>query len=711
MLFKRLAFRLSVMWYERLASQRKRSIQSFLPVGASALLLGAIVLLTGCGGGSGGSTPLQGNAGFRAATVASYQSLGAGVAYPYTAIKLVSPTGSALRSALALPGTAPGRSAPTRAAGLTLVSALNLYTDGGVFANNVASVNFFTDAAGTQPAGSIVITIPSNLVSSSDLTTYKSYPAVIPIVVNLTAGNIPCHGDLKVTFNDNTGANSLTGSMTLTKDNVTFAVNLGLDDQFNVSGTVTVQENGATIQATNVSGSLSGTLTCNVTVLPYNWTGTGTLSLLDGSMSLSLKTGTGTSTATADSAGNVTIVDADGTKDTIHDSFLAGLIAGSNDTITAGGGTTNGGTTNGGTTNGGTTNGGTTNGGTTNGGTTNGGTTNGGTTNGGSGGTPTYNAPVNLGALTPVQINNSGQILGITTDSSQIPVFLQSSTATAQKLLGVTQPFQAGVYSALRMNNSGQIVGFGGNVGGAYWPTATSQPQLLASGNSSAYGISDSGLIVGQTYDSQFTPITTAWPTPTTPYTMTSLGIYDTPLGISPDGQIVGWTYNSNAITLSYWKSYKATPTALAPGTLAASSGTVAMSVNAAGQICGTIGTNGNSNGAAYWASPTSPGQYLPGFGLPVTGSPASALDAAYSINAGGTIVGSCFSSSFYPVNYHAVVWKSLKVQDLNTLIPTGSGWVLTSANSINDSGVIVGVGQLTVSGKTQTSAFLLTPK
>jgi hypothetical protein len=287
---------------------------------------------------------------------------------------------------------------------------------------------------------------------------------------------------------------------------------------------------------------------------------------------------------------------------------------------------------------------------------------------------------------------------------------MQSSTAAMQKLSGVTKPFQSGVYSALYMNNSGQITGFGGNLGGTYWASATAKPQLLSSGNSSAYGISDAGVIVGQGYDSQFTPITTAWPTPTTPYTMTSLGIYDTPLGISTDGQIVGWTYNSNAITLSYWKNYKATPTALAPGTLLANSGTLSMSINASGQICATIGSNSNGNGAAYWASPTSAGQYLPGFDLP-SGSPSSSLDAAYSINASGTIVGSCFSSSFYPLNYHAAVWKSLKVQDLNTLIPSGTGWVLTSANSINDQGTIVGTGQLTVNGKQQTAAFLLTPK
>ena len=44
---------------------------------------------------------------------------------------------------------------------------------------------------------------------------------------------------------------------------------------------------------------------------------------------------------------------------------------------------------------------------------------------------------------------------------------------------------------------------------------------------------------------------------------------------------------------------------------------------------------------------------------------------------------------------------------DLNSLIPSSSGWTLESANDINDSGWIVGVG-LNPSG--QTDAFLLAP-
>ncbi|MCW3095832.1 MAG: hypothetical protein JWL77_1450 [Chthonomonadaceae bacterium] len=104
-----------------------------------------------------------------------------------------------------------------------------------------------------QPAGSIVLTIPAGVAIGADPTNFGSYPVVIPIVVNLTGGKIPCQGNFTVTFTGNTGANSLTGSMTLTRDNVTFDLDLGLDNQLNVSGAITVKEGGATIQAMGIT--------------------------------------------------------------------------------------------------------------------------------------------------------------------------------------------------------------------------------------------------------------------------------------------------------------------------------------------------------------------------------------------------------------------------------------------------------------------------
>jgi uncharacterized membrane protein YgcG len=681
---------------------QQRLVQQRLVWTFQLFLALAICSVMGCGGGGSSTTRLTGDAAHRAAVIAGYQSFSAGVAYPFNTLKMIAPTGSAIRAgkstaltaALRPWGLAPlsRHSGTTRATNLPYISGLNLYSDETPVVNgNTWTLNFFTDAAGTASAGNIVITLPANANGGTD---YPSYPAQITMVINLTAGNLPCNGNVVVTFTGNTGKNTMTGKLTLARGPITFNIDLALDDSLNVTGTIVGQENGTTISLTNCTGNLFGTLSCDLSIQPYGWTGTATGSFVTGQFSTKVTTTTGNCTASIDSSGNLVIAYPDGKTETVTNPLAAALTTSSSGSSSSSTGTSGTGTSGTGSSGSGTS----------------------GTGSSGSGGTtgtttPTYNAPLNLGAITPVQINTNGQILGISADSSKLPVFMQSSTATLQSLPGVTQPFQSGGFSALRMNNSGQIVGFGGNVGGAFWQSATSQPQLLSNGNSTAYAISDGGVIVGQTFDALSTPITTAWNDPKTPHTMTSLGIYDTPLGISSDGQIVGWTYSSNAITLSYWKSSSAAPTALATGALLSNPGTTSMSINASGQICATLGTSGNSNGGVYWASPTSAGQYLPGFDVPVTGSLASILDAAFSINASGVIVGSCFSSSFFPLNYHAVVWKNLKVQDLNTLIPTGTGWVLTSANAINDQGTIVGVGQLTVNGKQQTAAFLLTPK
>ncbi len=647
------------------------------------LLALAICAIVGCGGGSGvnGTTLLQGDAAHRAAIIAGYQSFTAGVAYPYNTLKMIAPTGSAIQSGAgkaALPATSilgivaslPRHSGATRATNLSYIPALNLYSSGTPsVSSNIWTLTFFTDAAGTTSAGNIVITLPTGSNGNTD---YLSYPAQINIAVNLTAGNLPCNGNVVVIFTDGAGKNTMTGTLNLPNGPITYTLNLALDDSLNVSGTIVGHEHGATITLSNCSDNLFGTLNCDLSIDPYGWKGTATGSFVTGQFSTSVTTTTGKCTAAIDSSGALQISYPDSKTETVTNPITASLVSSGSSSGSSGNSGSGGSGSSG---------------------------------SGGAGGTttPTYNAPLNLGAITPVQINNSGQIIGITTDASQVPVFMQSSTSAMQKLPGVTQPFQSPIYSALSINNSGQIAGFGGNLGGVLWQTATSQPQTLTGSSSNANAINDAGVIIGQTYDASGTPITTAWTDPKTPHTMTSLGIYDTPLGISSDGQIVGWTYHSNAITVSYWKNYSATPTALALGAITFGSSTMtSMSINTSGQICGTQ----SNGGALYWASPTATAQYLPGYDTSTASN-----DKASAINASGVVAGSAFSSGFFPQNYHAVIWKNLQVQDLNSLIPSGTGWILTNATSINDQGVIVGTGQITVNGKLQTTAFLLTPK
>src|SRR5262249_25530046 len=75
----------------------------------------------------------------------------------------------------------------------------------------------------------------------------------------------------------------------------------------------------------------------------------------------------------------------------------------------------------------------------------------------------------------------------------------------------------------------------------------------------------------------------------------------------------------------------------------------------------------------------------------------------AACINASGQIVGSVSQ----PNVGHAALWEQGKIYDLNGALPAGSGWWLTSASGINDSGRIVGSGML----HGQSHAYLLTPQ
>jgi probable HAF family extracellular repeat protein len=77
----------------------------------------------------------------------------------------------------------------------------------------------------------------------------------------------------------------------------------------------------------------------------------------------------------------------------------------------------------------------------------------------------------------------------------------------------------------------------------------------------------------------------------------------------------------------------------------------------------------------------------------------------ATAINDSGAVVGWSYLADQY--TQHAFVWtNSGGIQDLNSLIPSNSGWVLNFATAINASGEIVGNGIL----NGFFHGFLLTP-
>jgi probable HAF family extracellular repeat protein len=133
-------------------------------------------------------------------------------------------------------------------------------------------------------------------------------------------------------------------------------------------------------------------------------------------------------------------------------------------------------------------------------------------------------------------------------------------------------------------------------------------------------------------------------------------------------------------------------------GTLGVGS-SVAMAINGAGQVVGQASTSGDASLSAFlWQSGTM-------IDIDTLGSAESIGQA---INSAGVVVGRANISTDPDFEtWHAFVYRNGQMVDLTDLIPANSGWVLTTATGINDTGHIVGSG--TLNG--ESMGFLLTPQ
>jgi probable HAF family extracellular repeat protein len=177
-------------------------------------------------------------------------------------------------------------------------------------------------------------------------------------------------------------------------------------------------------------------------------------------------------------------------------------------------------------------------------------------------------------------------------------------------------------------------------------------------------------------------------------------------------------------------------------GQLVCGTNSNASGINASGQIVGTSNVPGNSASHAVLFSPiqdlgtlggansygeaiSSTGhvagfsnlsggfkshafQWTPSGGMTDLGTLGGSDSYGFGVNASDQVVGNSYTAGNATI--HAFLYDpaaAVPMKDLNDLIPPGSGWVLTSANGINDNGLIVGTG--TING--HTHAFILTPE
>jgi probable HAF family extracellular repeat protein len=271
-------------------------------------------------------------------------------------------------------------------------------------------------------------------------------------------------------------------------------------------------------------------------------------------------------------------------------------------------------------------------------------------------------------------INAAGQVVGDATGSSGAyqEAFLWQN--------GVMQDL--GVHGhAFGINNANpvQVVGQGITADTPYaflWQNGTAQDLGGGTATGSAAGVNDSGEVVG-------------WTAPSTAFlwqngNMQNLraltgGSESAARAINNSGQVVGYSEKiqyplgkkggqpSITFTAVLWQNGKITSL----GTLGGANSS-ATAINDLGQVVGTSDTKTSTGHAFFWDST---------HGMQDLSTPGEPL----GINGAGQIVGSGAG--------HAFLWQNGVTQDLNSLIPAGSGWGLASATAINGSGQIVGYG------------------
>ncbi len=330
-----------------------------------------------------------------------------------------------------------------------------------------------------------------------------------------------------------------------------------------------------------------------------------------------------------------------------------------------------------------------------------------------------------------------------------------SRPATAQAPYTVTDLGTLGgaISYAQHLNEAGIVVGEASNSANsydaAYYQSGAWTGLGLSSGSSTsaiACGINNANpvQIVGTQYLGPLNPPTRAFLYQNGVVTwLPTFGDDANAYKINDAGQIVG----SAVISISNGKQthaclwYHGVINDL--GTLPGGSASAALNINAYGYAVGYSNTSGGSDHAVYWDStgihdfgvlPGGSNSYcygvVPGGSVlfPVGGSETKdsngnivehacifpgidlgtlggATSSAYAINDYYQIVGSSeladstFSAFLY--SYFGTV-----MYDLNTMIPSGSGWTLTMARAANDHGQITGYGEI----NGNVHAFLLTP-
>lgn len=258
---------------------------------------------------------------------------------------------------------------------------------------------------------------------------------------------------------------------------------------------------------------------------------------------------------------------------------------------------------------------------------------------------------------------------------------------------------------ATDINEAGQVCGFA--------QTASTYHAFLYKDGSmqdlgwvgEARGISDFAQVVGYWLDSGGLVKASFWSQSTGFQDLTGLtgGTQGLAQDINDHAQVVGWAHGPLCGPFigprpTLWELRNGSWTATDLGTFGGACYGHANAINQSGQIVGDSGFVQTT--AILWQKGPSGAWTLQNLGTLGGGT-----GAGQAINNRGQIVG---DSQIANGVQHAFLWQCGAMIDLNSRIPTGTGWVLTSAQGINDLGEITGYG--TLNGGSFYHSFLLKP-
>ena len=245
---------------------------------------------------------------------------------------------------------------------------------------------------------------------------------------------------------------------------------------------------------------------------------------------------------------------------------------------------------------------------------------------------------------------------------------------------------QASSSYAMSLSSSGAVAGYGST--GAFLWTPSDGVRSLGSAGSRAYGINASGQVVGVSSNTA-----TLWSSSS----MQGLGTLpggttSTAVAINTSGSVVGYAGTATGPHAFLWTTGGGMQDL---GVMSGGSASAATGINDAGQVIGYGGNFVSTSRAFLWT--------VTGGFQDIGALPGDTFSYAKGINNNGEIVG--YSNAGWGTADHPYLWSHGSLIDLNTLLPSGSPWVLNQATAINDLGQIIGIG----SYNGTSSVFFLT--